>query len=71
MATKDDLKKMATKSDLGELGEKIDRNHKQIVLNTEKLEQVTQKTDRHEKILESLSLRSNEQESEIRAIRHI
>ncbi|MEN1967523.1 hypothetical protein WMZ97_05525 [Lentibacillus sp. N15] len=69
MATKDDLNSLATKSDLVELERKIDRNHKQIAKNTESLHTLTKDFPRHEKIIETLSLRSNEHDSEIRALK--
>ncbi|MGY0691998.1 hypothetical protein ACW2QC_04295 [Virgibacillus sp. FSP13] len=58
MATKDALSSMATKKDLESMANQIDRNFKQIVRNSEKLNDISDNQNRHEKILETLSVRS-------------
>ncbi len=73
MATKDDLKSMATKDDMEQIEMKLNRNSEQnnrnfnqIVRNTEHLSDLFESKKRQERILEILSLRSIEQESELR-----
>lgn len=85
MATKDDLASMASKSDLDHMATKdnlvpikddldelkrtVNRNYEQIALNSETLDALVQSNHRHEKIIETLSLRSNEHESDIRILK--
>jgi len=80
MASKDDLSGLATKDNienlaanvqhletkLNENGNKIDRNFKQIANNTEQLHELNSNSVRLEKIMETLSIRSIEQEGRIR-----
>ncbi|GAB3794352.1 hypothetical protein [Virgibacillus kimchii] len=67
MATKDDIQRLETKLD--DHDGKIDRNFKQIAANSEKLQEYNTKNDRLEKIMETLSIRSIEQEGKIRNMR--
>jgi hypothetical protein len=73
MATKDDIAGMATKEDIQRLETKmnehdykIDRNFQQIATNAEKLHEFSANSVRLEKIMETLSIRSIEQEGKIR-----
>ncbi|WP_199794662.1 hypothetical protein [Lentibacillus sp. Marseille-P4043] len=71
MATKDDLSSMATKKDIESMAKQIDRNFEQIVRNSEKLNDLSNNQNRHEKILETLSVRSIEQEGKIRNLKQV
>ncbi|HEX6594332.1 MAG TPA: hypothetical protein VF095_07070 [Bacillota bacterium] len=71
LATKDDLKGLATKHDLNHLATKIDRNFKQIAKNTEQLKKLCVSYKRQEKIIDTLSLRSIEHESELRVLKQV
>lgn len=80
MATKDDLEHMATKSDpeglatkhdLHYLTKKVDRNFEQIAKNTEHLKKLCVNHKRQEKIIETLSLRSIEHESDLRVLKQV
>lgn len=71
MATKNELKEiksnMATKKDLGKIEDKLDGITRQVVGNSELIAKLSNSLDRQERILQTLALRSIEQESELRA----
>src|SRR5699024_10378504 len=71
MATKSDLEGLATKHDLHYLTKKVDRNFEQIAKNTEHLKKLCVNHKRQEKIIETLSLRSIEHESDLRVLKQV
>src|SRR5699024_10132778 len=71
MATKSDLEGLATKHDLHYLTKKVDRNFEQITKNTEHLKKLCVNQKCQEKIIETLSLRSNEHENDLRVIKQV